>query len=86
MHWRTNNIKMEIDELEKLCTKNRTCYYFHDIIKIDYFDFGIILMDEKSYQNILIYEVSCKTLMDANCVLCLMENMGLLEIMMALNT
>ena len=75
---------MEIDELEKLCIKNRTCYYFDDIIKIDYF--GIILMDEKSYQNILINEVSCKTLMDANCVSCLMENMGLLEIMMALNT
>ena len=28
--------------------KNHTCYYFHDMIKIENFDFGILL-DEKSF-------------------------------------
>ena len=29
----TNNAKMENNELKKLGIKNRTCYYFADIIK-----------------------------------------------------
>ena len=48
--------------------KNRTCYYFDDILKIeDFFNFDnlIILIDEKSYKNILVYNVLCKTLIDA---------------------
>ena len=44
--------------------KNRKCYYFHDIIKTD-IDFNNTLLDEKSYENILIYEVSCKTFIGA---------------------
>ena len=35
----TNNIKVENNELKKLSIKNRTCYYFDDIIKFEYFDF-----------------------------------------------
>ena len=30
-------------------------YYFSDIVKIEGFDFHNILMDEKSYENILVY-------------------------------
>ena len=37
-------------------------YYFDDVIKLEDFDFDNILIDEKSDANILIYEISCKTL------------------------
>ena len=42
--------------------KNLTCYYFEDIIKIKDFDFNNILLDEKSYVNILVYNISYKIL------------------------
>ena len=38
---------------------------FDDIIKIEDFDFGNILLDEKSYENILIYNVLYTTLVGA---------------------
>ena len=41
------------------------CYYFDDINKVEDFDFDNILLDEKSYENILIYHISCKSLIDA---------------------
>ena len=56
-----------IEELKELDLKNRTCYYFDDIIrfwnrKIDLSD---ILLDKKLYiennENILIYVISYKT-------------------------
>ena len=37
--------------------KNRTCYYFDDIIRLEDFDFDIILINEKSHENILIYDI-----------------------------
>ena len=52
---------MENNELKKVCIKNRTCYYFNDIIKLEDFDFDNILIDEKSHENILIYDISYKT-------------------------
>ena len=62
----TNNIKMEKDnELKKVGIKNRTCYYFDDIVKIEDFDFDNILLEEKSSENILIYDASYKILIDA---------------------
>ena len=42
--------------------KNGTCYYFDDIIKLEDFNFDNILIDEKSHENILIYDISYKTL------------------------
>ena len=51
-YWHTNNIKMENNQKNRI--KNCTYYYFDDIIKIEDFDFDIILLDEKSYENILI--------------------------------
>ena len=61
----TNNIKMEKDnELKKVGIKNRTCYYFDDIVKIEDFDFDILL-EEKSSENILIYDASYNILIDA---------------------
>ena len=29
-------------ELKEIDIKNRMCYYFNDIVKIEYFDFGSI--------------------------------------------
>ena len=57
------------DELKEIDIKNRTCYYFNDIMRawdidIDT-DFSDILLDKKLYkeknENILIYDISCKT-------------------------
>ena len=54
------------DELKEI-NINRICYYFDDI-KIE--DFNDILIDQKRYENVLIYNISYKTLIDANlCVL-----------------
>ena len=53
------------DELKETVIKNRTYYYFDDIIKIEDFNLDNILIDEKSYEYILVYNISCKTLIDA---------------------
>ena len=45
------------------------CYFLDDTIKID-FDLDSILIDEKSCENILAYNISYKNLMDAK-LLCL---------------
>ena len=53
---------MENNEFKKVRIKNRTCYYFDDIIKLEDFDLDSILIDDKSQENILIYDISYKTL------------------------
>ena len=58
------------DELKEIDIKNRTCYYFDDMIRFwdRYVEFRNILLDEKSYEtyeNILIYDISFKTSMCA---------------------
>ena len=55
---------MENKEFKKVRIKNRTCYYFSDIIRLEDFEFDNILIDEKLYENILVYENSYKTLID----------------------
>ena len=35
------------DELKETYIKNRTCFYFHDIIKIEDFNLDNVLIDEK---------------------------------------
>ena len=61
-----NGIKMESNnELKEIYIKNCTSYYFDDIIKIEFFDFDDILLDEKSYKNILLYDISYKYLIGA---------------------
>lgn len=39
-----------------------TLSYFDDIIKVEYFDVDNISLDEKSFENILTYNISYKTL------------------------
>ena len=48
-------------ELKEINIKNHTCYYFDDQIKSKDFDLDNILIDEKSYKNILVYYISSKT-------------------------
>ena len=42
------------DQLKEINIKNRTCYYFDDIVKIENLDFDPVLISEKSYKNNLI--------------------------------
>ena len=53
-----NNIKMESNKLKEVDIECRRCYYFDDITKFEGFDSDNILIDEKSYENILIYDIS----------------------------
>ena len=53
------------DKLKGIDIKNCTCYYFDDIIKIEYFYLDNILIDEKLYKNILVYNISYKSLIDS---------------------
>ena len=50
------------DKSKEINIKNRLCYYFVDIITNEDFDFDNFLLDEKLYRNILIYDISYKTL------------------------
>ena len=52
------------DKLNEIDIKNRTCYYFNDIIEIEDFDLDNILIGEKSYESILFYNISYKSLID----------------------
>ena len=49
-----------MNNLKETSIENGTCYYFHDLIKIEDFNPDIILIDEKSYENILVYKNSYK--------------------------
>ena len=51
--------------LKKVSIKNCERYYFNDIIKFEDFDFDNILLDEKSYENLLLYDTLYKTLIHA---------------------
>ena len=53
---------MENNELKKVRIKNRICYYFNDIIRLENFDLHSTFIDEKSDKNFLIYDISYKIL------------------------
>ena len=52
-------------QLKEINIKSCTCYYFDVETKIEEFNLDNILIVKKSYQNILVYNTSCKTLIDA---------------------
>ena len=52
------------DELKEIDIKNRMPYYFDEIIKIEDFNLDV-LIDEKSFEKNLVYNISYKTLIDA---------------------
>ena len=49
------------DKLKEIDVKSRTCYYFDDIIKDIYINFSDILLDEKLYEKISVYDISYKS-------------------------
>ena len=49
-------------------TKNRTYYFFDDIINIKDFDPNNIKIDESSYKNILAYYIAYVTIKDSKYV------------------
>ena len=53
------------DKLKDINIKDRTCYYFDDIIKFEDFNIDNILIDEKSKEEILVQDISYKTFMGA---------------------
>ena len=53
------------DKLKEIDIKNCTFYNFDSIIKFEDFVFDDIIIDEKSYENILVYNISYKTLIGA---------------------
>ena len=52
-------------KLKEVDIKDRTCYYFDEMVKIEDFDFNNILIDEILYKHILVYNVSYITLTGA---------------------
>ena len=52
------------DEFKKNNIKNCMCYYFDDIMKVDDINVDNILLDEKSYENILVSNILYKKFMD----------------------
>ena len=51
-----------MNSLKEINIKNRIFYYFDDIIQVENVNFGNILLHEKSYENILVYDILYKTL------------------------
>ena len=53
------------DKFKEINIKNCTCYYFDEITKFKDFDLDKILIDEKSHENVLVYNIQnidwCKT-------------------------
>ena len=49
---------MESNKLNEVDIEYPRCYYFDRITKIESFDFDNNLIDEKSYENIFIYNIS----------------------------
>ena len=50
------------DKFKGIDIKNRTYYFFNDMINIENFDLNNIKTDEKSYKNILIYYIGYVTI------------------------
>ena len=58
------------NKLKGIDIKNCTCYYFDDKININDIDLNNILLDEKSYENILIDDVAYRSSYAGN-ILCI---------------
>ena len=53
---------MENNESKIDCVKNCACYYFDDINKLEDFNLDNFLIDKKSHEDILIYDILQKNL------------------------
>ena len=56
------------NKVKDIDIKNRTYYFFNDIINVKKFDPNNIKIDEKSYKNILIYYIGYVTIKDSKYV------------------
>ena len=56
------------NKVQNIDIKNRTYYFFNDIIDIKNVDPNNIKIDEKSYKNILIYYIGYVTIKDSKYV------------------
>ena len=56
------------NKIKDLSIKNHTYYFFDDIINIKNFDPNNIKIDEKSYKNILIYNIGYVTIKNSKYV------------------
>ena len=56
------------NKVKDIDIKNRTYYFFNDIINIKNFDPNNIKIDEKSYKDILIYYIGYVTIRDSKYV------------------
>ena len=56
------------NKVKDIDIRNRTYYFFNDIINMKNFDPNSIKVDEKSYRNILIYYIGYVTIKDLNYV------------------
>ena len=50
--------------IKQINIKNRTFYFFDDMINIKNFDSGLLKIDKKSYKNIAIYYTGYVTMKD----------------------
>ena len=57
---------MENNKFKEVRIKYRTCCYFDEIIQLAEFHIDSILIDEKSYKIILIYDITYENLIDPN--------------------
>ena len=55
---------MKNNDFKKVRITNCMCFYFDDIIELEDFGLDNILIDKKSHRNVLIYNISYKTLID----------------------
>ena len=57
---------MENNKFKEVRIKYRTCCYFDEIIQLEEFHIDSILIDEKSYKIILVYDITYENLIDPN--------------------
>ena len=68
--------KTENNQFKNVCTESRPCNYFDDIIKLKDFDLNNILIDQNSHENILIYDISYKNLIDPKMLRIIFDKIG----------
>ena len=54
--------------IKEINIKNRTCYFFDDMISIEDFDLNLRKIDKKSYKNINFYYIGYITMKDSDYV------------------
>ena len=72
------------DEFKKIHIKNRTCYYFVDIMRLVDINFSGILLNKKSYENEMTFYTKLSRV-PTHCVFGSKKWMDLLKFMMELD-